>query len=135
MDDSAINSRVRPTHIVGKRIRYTDLEAYEGEHLPLLADSCPAQSLFWYTVVMSKQVTCDSFEVPPTKEQIVLCDLRAGNRLMTTWLNKHPKLKEGVSVTLQPLKDTLWKVEKVYISPMPHMASSFDWHRKWDNNI
>jgi len=68
-------------------------------------------------------------------KQIVLCDLIADNRTMTTWLDRHPRLAEGAKITLADYNpEIVWVVKKIYESPQPHFASEFDFHRKWDNN-
>lgn len=77
-------------------------------------------------------ITCDSFTVPPKALPVVQCELRNGPLCMTTWLDKHPKLKEGAYVTLRFAGDTKWRVAKIY--PQVHSAQDFDVHRKWDNN-
>jgi len=68
-------------------------------------------------------------------KQIVMCDLEADKRQMTTWLEAVPKLKEGVEITLKDYADPnlRWKVKKVYDGPA-HYTNDFDFHRTWDNN-
>lgn len=67
-------------------------------------------------------------------KQIVLCDIETNDRHMTTWLDKHPKLKEGTSVSLADYEpETYWLVRKIYDGPV-HTVKDFDFHRKWDNN-
>lgn len=68
------------------------------------------------------------------KREIVLCDIQSGNRQMTTWLDKNPKLAVGVKITLADYdKDTVWEVKAMYEGSV-HYWNDFDFHRKWDNN-
>ena len=55
------------------------------------------------------------------------------SRTMTTWVNKHPALKEGVDICLTKQPNIKWRVIRIY--PVVHESTEFDWHRKWDNNI
>lgn len=55
------------------------------------------------------------------------------NELLTTWVDTHPKLKIGASITLKDYKeDVKWQVVKMW--NLTKDAKDFDFHRKWDNN-
>ena len=67
-------------------------------------------------------------------KQIVLCDIESNDKHMTTWLDKHPNLKEGVLISLADYEpETTWRVRKIYDGPK-HEVKDFDFHRTWDNN-
>lgn len=53
---------------------------------------------------------------------------------MTTWLESSAKLVEGALISLKDHDpEKKWHVKKIYKNA--HETKSFDWHRKWDNNI
>lgn len=67
--------------------------------------------------------------------QTTLRSLDGNNRMMTTWLENTDKLQEGAVISLKDHEpDIKWRVELIY-KGQEKDAHSFDWHRKWDNNI
>lgn len=54
-----------------------------------------------------------------------------GYHILTTWVDKHPKLKLNSEIELKG-KEGVWIVAHLYDSE--HDYDEFDFHRKWDNN-
>ena len=58
-------------------------------------------------------MNCFGVDDRPPLEPVIQADLEQGSKRMTTWLTKHPKLKEGVSISFKGETDK-WFVRKIY---------------------